>query len=85
MTDQIDQIDRARTGIAAAGEAMDLVARIASMVHQDPQAKARRMRARAARITARSASAPPRRAERLRSKAARLLVAAESLDPTQSA
>lgn len=83
-----DQIDRARTGLAAAGEALDIVARLADIAEDmrpDPQAKARRMRARAARITARSASAPPRRADRLRAKAAGLLVAAEALDPTPSA
>jgi hypothetical protein len=80
-----DKIDRARTGIAAAGEALDLAARLASLAEDmrpDQQAKARRMRARAARITARSASAPPRRAARLRAKAAGLLVAAEALSST---
>lgn len=79
-----DQIDRARAGLAAAGEALGLVARLADLAEDmrpDPQAKARRMRARAARITARAASAPPRRAKRLRVKAAGLLVAAEAIDP----
>lgn len=72
-----DKIDRARAGIAAAGEALDIIARLAALTN--PQDKARRMRARAARLTARSASAPPRRAARLRAKAAGLLVAADSI------
>ena len=64
-----DPLDRARAGLAVAGQGLSLIERLASLFRPNPERKAARLRARADRVEARG---KPDKAARLRAQADRL-------------
>ena len=65
--------------IAAAGAGLSLIERLVALIRGTPEDRARRMLARAGRLSRRSITASPRRAAKLRARAVALAASASAL------